>query len=240
MNLAIDIGNSSCKAGVYNREVKEHVTYSTSRDTGFLAEIISHYSIDRAILSSVRGESPVFIEQLQAAGIRTLLLNKDTPLPFRLRYESPETLGTDRLAAVAGAYSIFSNNNVLVIDAGTAVTYDLLDSDGEYAGGNISPGLGMRFRALNEFTGRLPLVSKGDSFSYLGVNTIDAIRSGVQTGLIFEINEYIRTLNIRYNDLKIIFTGGDGKFLAGKVDAESILAPDLVLDGLNYILDYNA
>lgn len=240
MNLAIDIGNSSCKAGVYNTGKKEYVKYSTCRDMDFLPEITSRYDIDRAILSSVRGESTDFTGQLETAGIHTLVMTNDTPLPFKLRYESPETLGTDRLAAVAGAHSMFGSNNVLVIDAGTAVTYDLLDSGKAYEGGNISPGLEMRFRALHEFTGRLPLVSKGDSFSNLGVNTIDAIRSGVQTGLIFEINEYIRTLNIKYNDLKIIITGGDGNFLAGKVEAEPILAPDLVLDGLNYILDYNA
>ena len=240
MNLAIDIGNSSCKAGVYSTGKKKHVSFSGCRDSSMVHDLIGAYDIKKAILSNVRSDIPVFLDQLEAAGIYTLVLSDNTPLPFKLRYESPDTLGTDRLAAVAGAYSMFSSNNVLVIDAGTAVTYDMLGSDNVYIGGNISPGLDMRFRALNEFTGRLPLVSKGDSFSNLGVNTIDAIRSGVQAGLIFEINEYIRTLNIKYNDLKIIITGGDGKFLAGKVESAPILAPDLVLDGLNYILDYNA
>lgn len=240
MNLAIDIGNSSCKAGVYFRGEKEYVKYASSRDISILEEITSRYDVHRAILSSVRRDSPGLIELLQEKGIPTLLLDHKTPLPFKVRYESPETLGTDRLAAVAGAHNMFGNNDVLVIDAGTAVTYDLLESDNVYVGGNISPGLELRFRALNEFTGRLPLVSRGDSFGNLGVNTIDAIRSGVQTGLVFEINEYIRKLKKKYKALKVIITGGEGEFLADKVEKGFILRPDLVIDGLNYILDYNA
>ncbi|MDT8401901.1 MAG: type III pantothenate kinase [Bacteroidales bacterium] len=240
MNLAIDIGNSSCKAGIYMAGKKEYVKYAACRDISFVEEFISHHDIDRAILSSVRRENRSFRELLDDKGIETLILSHQTPLPFKMSYESPETLGTDRLAAVAGAHNMFGKSNVLVIDAGTAVTYDLLESGSVYAGGNISPGLELRFKALNEFTGRLPLVSKADSFGNLGVNTVDAIRSGVQTGLVFEINEYIRTLKKKYGKLKVIITGGDGKFLAGKLETGFILEPHLVLDGLNYILDYNA
>jgi len=240
MNLAIDIGNSSCKAGVYGAGKKEYIKYSACQDKSFVEEIISRYNIERAILSSVLRESPGFITLLEDKGIETLILSHQTPLPFEMSYKSPETLGTDRLAAIAGAHNMFGNSNVLVIDAGTAVTYDMLESNNVYTGGNISPGLVLRFRALNEFTGRLPLVSKGDSFGNLGVNTVDAIRSGVQTGLIFEINEYIRTLKKKYRELKVIITGGDGKFFGDKLETGFILEPDLVLDGLNYILDYNA
>jgi len=240
MNLAIDIGNSSCKAGVYSTGKKEYVKYSAHPDNGFVEDIISRYRVMKAILSSVRRGAPLFVDILENAGIPTLVLSHNTSLPFILLYESPETLGADRLAAVAGAHNMFINSNVLVIDAGTAVTYDLLGSDNVYVGGNISPGLELRFRALNRFTGRLPLVSKSDTFGTLGVNTVDAIRSGVQTGLIFEINEYIRTLKKKYRDLKVIMTGGDTKFLSEKLEEEHLVVPDLVVDGLNYILDYNA
>jgi len=240
MNLAIDIGNSSSKAGVYSLDKKEYIIYSDRPDNSFVEEIITKYPVKRAILSTVRKGNPIFMDILEDAGIATLILSHKTPLPFTLRYESPETLGTDRIAAVAAAHNMFNDTNVLVIDAGTAVTYDLLGSDNIYLGGNISPGLQMRFRALNEFTGRLPLVSKSDSFGNLGVNTVDAIRSGVQTGLIFEINDYIRTLKNKYRELKVIITGGDGAFLSDKLETRHMLIPDLVVDGLNYILNYNA
>ncbi len=229
MNLAIDIGNSSSKAGVYSLDKKEYITYSDRPDNSFVEEIITEYPVKRAILSTVRKGNPIFMDILEDAGIATLILSHKTPIPFTLRYESPETLGTDRIAAVAAAHNMFNDTNVLVIDAGTAVTYDLLGSDNIYLGGNISPGLQMRFRALNEFTGRLPLVSKSDS-----------IRSGVQTGLIFEINDYIRTLKNKYRELKVIITGGDGAFLSDKLETRHMLIPDLVVDGLNSILNYNA
>lgn len=240
MNLAIDIGNSSCKAGVYGPEKKEYVTYSHRPDIGFLEGVISEYPVKRAILSSVRRDNKMFMDALKNAGIEIFILSHKTQLPYSLQYESPETLGTDRIAAVAAAHNMFKQCNVLVIDVGTAVTYDLLTNDNTYRGGNISPGLQMRFRALNEYTGRLPLVSKDDSFGNLGVNTADAIRSGVQTGLIFEINNYIRNLKNRYMELKVLLTGGDAEFLSHKIEEEHILVPDLVIDGLNYILNYNA
>jgi len=240
MNLAIDIGNSSCKAGVYGPERKVYVTHSQRPDSSFLERIISEYPIKRAILSSVIRDNKIFVDMLKNAGIEIIILSHKTRLPYILKYESPETLGTDRIASVAGAHNMFKECNVLVVDAGTAVTYDLLTDDNVYSGGNISPGLQMRFRALNEYTGRLPLVNKDDSFNNLGVNTVDAIRSGVQTGLIFEINNYIRNLKNRYLELEVILTGGDGDFLSHKLEEEHILVPDLVIDGLNYILNYNA
>jgi type III pantothenate kinase len=240
MNLAIDIGNSSLKAGVYDLAKKEYVTYSHRPDNRFLEDIISQYLITRAIVSTVRKDNDLFLDILGDAGIATLILSHKTPLPYTLAYESPETLGTDRIAAIAAAHNMFGECNVLVIDAGTAVTYDLLGTDNTYRGGNISPGLNMRFRALNEYTDRLPLVRKNELFGNLGVNTVDAIQSGVQTGLIFEINNYIRTLKNKYKELKVIITGGDGEFVSNNLEDGHVLIPDLVIDGLNYILNYNA
>lgn len=240
MNLAIDIGNSSCKTGVYSADKREFISYSCADDTTEMENIMSRFPVKRAMISSVRKDAPGFEQVLVKAGIEAHLLSHKTPLPFHLSYESPETLGTDRIAAVAGAHKMFRGSNVLVIDAGTAVTIDLLGSDSIYHGGNISPGLEMRFRSLHDYTAKLPLVSKSDSFGNLGLNTTESIRSGVQSGLVFEINDYIRTLKNDYKDLKIIFTGGDGEFLASLAEARHELIPDLVIDGLNYILNYNA
>lgn len=239
MNLAIDIGNSSCKTGVYRADKREYISYSCADDTAEIEDIMSRFPLKRALISSVRKDAPGIEQLLKKAGIEVHLLSHKTPLPFHLSYESPETLGTDRIAAVAAAHKLFRGSNVLVIDAGTAVTIDLLGSDNIYHGGNISPGLEMRFRSLHDYTARLPLVSKSDSFGNLGLNTTESIRSGVQSGLLFEINDYIRTLKNDYKDLKIIFTGGDGEFLASRTEARHELVPDLVIDGLNYILNYN-
>jgi type III pantothenate kinase len=128
---------------------------------------------------------------------------------------------------------------VLVIDAGTAITFDFLSAT-KYNGGNISPGIDMRFRALNKFTIKLPLVARSEDFSFPARNTTDAIIAGVITGVTYEINEYIRTFKKKYKNLKIIITGGDSSFLKDKISAGVIYIPDIVIDGLNFILDYNA
>lgn len=239
MNLAIDIGNSSFKAGVYDRNRKIKVKYSGIESEDSLAAIMSGYIIRKAIISTVKKDRSMISEYLRRSGVEISFLDYRTHLPFRIEYQSPGTLGTDRIAAVAAAYKLFPGLNTLIIDAGTAVTYDLLKADGVYPGGNISPGLDMRFRSLHEHTGRLPLLTRDDSFGNLGVNTEDAIRSGVQSGLIFEINDYIRNLKMKYRDLKVIVTGGDCNYIDGKIDDEHITEQDLVINGLNYIMNYN-
>ncbi len=236
MNLVIDIGNSSSKAGVYSKSAKERVYHSAFE----LNEILADYSITRAIISSVIKEKPDIIRLLQDRLIPLIMLSHNTTLPFTIKYTSPETLGTDRIAAIAAAYNLYHGINVVVIDAGSAITYDFLDSDSNYAGGNISPGIDMRFRALHDYTGRLPLVDKGQSFDLIGYNTESAIRSGVQSGLIFEINDYIRNLKKKYGQTEIIVTGGDGRFISEYLEEKHEYIPDLVLDGLNFLLNYNA
>jgi type III pantothenate kinase len=183
---------------------------------------------------------PPFITDLISANIPYVhLLSYRSKLPFKIEYETPETLGTDRIAGVAGAFSLFPKSELLVIDAGTAITYDFL-SEGIYKGGNISPGLNLRFRALHEFTGKLPLVSLADNFTKTGRNTTDAILAGVITGVTYEINEYIRTFEKKSTDFKILLTGGDSGFLKDKINYQLTYMPDIVIDGLNYILEYNA
>jgi type III pantothenate kinase len=167
------------------------------------------------------------------------MLSSKSILPFKIEYDTPESLGSDRIAAVAGAFNLFKGMNVLIIDAGTALTFDFLSAD-IYKGGNISPGLSMRFKALNKYTDRLPLVSQTGNFTFPGRNTNDAILAGVITGITYEINEYIRTFENKNNDFNIILTGGDSEFLKNKIDYQITYMPDIVIDGLNYILEYNA
>jgi len=239
MNLIVDIGNTRTKLAVY--EGQKQISFSTFSELKYddLGNFLSNLRINRGIISSVR-ELPPFVTDLMCNCIPSVhTLSYTSKLPFKIEYETPETLGTDRIAAIAGAYNAFYPSDVLVIDAGTAITYDFLIGT-IYTGGNISPGIDMRFRALNNFTAKLPLLSKSNDFSFPARNTSDAIIAGVITGVVYEINEYIRTFEKKHKNLKIIITGGDGSYLKDKILAETIYMPDIVIDGLNYILNYNA
>jgi type III pantothenate kinase len=239
MNLIIDIGNSSTKLALYDNSRKLSVSRLYDLSCAELEKKLSGLRIERAIISSVR-DLPPFINDLFFANIPDVhILSLKSKLPFRIEYETPETLGTDRIAGVAGAFNLFPGSDLLVIDAGTAITFDVL-TDGVYRGGNISPGLSLRFRALNKFTGRLPLVTLDDSYTSPGKNTRESILAGVITGVTYEINEYIRTFEKKSLDTKVLITGGDSMFLKDKIDHQATYMPDMVLDGLNYILEYNA
>jgi type III pantothenate kinase len=239
MNLIVDIGNTSTKVAVFDKQ--EMITQFRSKELSHekFEKKLRPFKIDKAIISSVR-ITPDYIIDLLSVNIPYVhLLSDKSKIPFKIEYDTPETLGTDRIAAVAGAFKIFAGEEILIIDAGTALTFDYL-SPGIYKGGNISPGLRMRFKALNKFTGRLPLVSPSASFSSPGRNTNDAIMAGVITGITYEINEYIRTFENKHVGFKIILTGGDSEFLKDKINHHITYMPDIVIDGLNYILEYNA
>jgi len=239
MNLIIDIGNSSTKLAIFDGHEKIAVLKSKEFSCEKLEKKLAPYKIAKAIISSVRN-TPEYIFDLLTINIPQVhILTHKSKLPFLIDYETPETLGTDRIAAVAGAYNTFPGADVLVIDAGTAITYEYLSAN-VYRGGNISPGLQMRFRALNKFTGKLPLVSQPGDYSFPGRNTTDAITAGVIMGMTYEINEYIRTFEKKHNNFKIILTGGDSGYLKNKINYQITYMPDIVIDGLNYILEYNA
>jgi type III pantothenate kinase len=241
MNLIFDIGNTCTKVAIFDGR-KKMVSFRTRQFSwDKMQKICSEYehSIDKAIVSTVR-DTPEFIIDLATLGIPFVhILSHNSKLPFRNEYETPETLGPDRIAAVAGAFHLFPGKKVLIIDAGSAVTYEFL-SGKTYRGGNISPGLSMRFKALHRFTGKLPLAATTDKISSPGKNTIEAITAGVINGLIYEINEYIRTFRKNHAGLKVILTGGDSGYLKEKINHHVTYMPDIVIDGLNYILEYNA
>ena len=239
MNLIVDIGNTSVKLAIYEGKKRLSLSRINELSCVKLEKELTGYKFKKAIASSVK-ELPPFITDLLFTNIPFVhVLSQKSRLPFKIEYETPETLGPDRIAAVAGAFNVFTGSDVLIIDAGTALTFDFL-SDNIYKGGNISPGLSMRFRALNKFTDRLPLVSPTEYFTFPGRNTTDAIRAGVITGITYEINEYIRTFEKKRTHFKIILTGGDSEYLKDKIDYEVTCMPDIVTDGLNYILEYNA
>jgi type III pantothenate kinase len=239
MNLIVDIGNTSTKLAVFEGKIKLSSSRINELSCEELEKELRGYKIQMAIVSSVK-KLPPFISDLFISNIPFVhILSHKSLLPFKIEYDTPETLGSDRIAAVAGAFNMFPGKEILVIDAGTALTFDFLSSY-SYKGGNISPGLYMRFKALNNFTDRLPLVKPSDIFSNPGQNTSDAIAAGVITGITYEINEYIRTFENKHTDFKVILTGGDSEFLRDKIKYHVTYMPDIVIDGLNYILEYNA
>jgi type III pantothenate kinase len=239
MNLIIDIGNSGTKLAVYNKGIKTASVRFDILTKELLEDLIVNHSPDKAIISSVTAIPSDITEVLREKAELLHILSHNSKLPFPIDYETPETLGPDRIAAVAGAFNAFKGSDALVIDAGTAITFDLLTGK-RYRGGNISPGIDTRFRSLNMFTGRLPLLSRAENFRSPGLNTTDAIVAGVIMGVIFEINEYIRTFEEKHKHLKFIITGGDGEFLKERIPEKVLYMPDIVTEGLNFILEYNA
>jgi type III pantothenate kinase len=239
MNLIVDIGNTSTKLALF--EGKECISQHRINELSCseLDKVLTGNRVQRSIVSSVK-KLPPFVSDLLFSSISSVhILSYKSLLPFKIEYDTPETLGSDRIAAVAGAFNLFPGTEVLIIDAGTALTFDFLSGD-IYKGGNISPGLTMRFKALNKFTDKLPMLDAPGIYTNPGRNTHDAIAAGVITGITYEINEYIRTFENKLIGFKIILTGGDSELLKDKINYQIIYKPDIVIDGLNYILEYNA
>jgi type III pantothenate kinase len=169
----------------------------------------------------------------------TILLDHETLLPIENCYQTKDTLGKDRLAAVVGGNHLYPETDLLIIDAGTAITYDIINRHGQYLGGNISPGLQMRFKALNYFTNQLPLLDPNESIPQFGRNTNEAILVGVQNGLLFEVEKSIELYRNLYPEMKILVTGGDTKFFENKLKSIIFVVSNLVMIGLNRILIHN-
>lgn len=244
MNLVIDIGNSAAKAAIFDGQADAPLE-SLSRppgDLSFLLPLARRHDCRRAILSSVVDLSAAMRRNLAALPCPVLQLTASTPVPIGNRYRTPETLGTDRLAAAVGAAMRFPERNVLVVDAGTCITYELVTAHGEYLGGNISPGLNLRLAALHQGTGHLPLVSSSDGHArlpLLGYDTPTAIRAGIVRGITYEIEGYVRRLSKKYPDLLVVLTGGDVFHFDNSLKKRIFADKFLVLRGLNQILLYN-
>jgi len=240
MNLVIDQGNSVSKLAVFNSGEMLEYLVEKMLDAEILEPLFEKYpDLTNGILSSVSEYHQGVPALLKKKLNNFIILDAATPLPIINTYTTKDTLGYDRIADAVGAFTIFPGSNVLIIDAGTAITIDLLTENGEFYGGNISPGLDLRFRALHEFTRKLPEVKKKTNYPILGKTTEEAILSGVLSGAVFELNGYIDQLSSQFPDLKIILTGGDFKFFDKKLKNSIFAHSNLNLTGLNRILEYN-
>jgi len=241
MNLIIDVGNSFVKLAVFQSDVlkfKEKVALDLMNDT--VSKLKAKYpKIKDAIISSVNN-LPEEDTHILAQYFRVLTVTAKTKLPFKNRYETPTTLGVDRLALISAAVQQYPKKNALVIDAGTCVTYDFIDANNTYYGGAISPGLSMRYKALNNLTANLPLLHPEVPKSFIGMSTAQAIHSGVVNGLVNEIDGVINQYIQEYTDLTVILTGGDANFLSKQLKSSIFANSNFLLEGLNYILKYNS
>lgn len=238
MDLAVDIGNSFTKAAFFDDGKLAHLETFSNFSVYQLEKFVSDTAVERAVLSSVK---PNFesVEKYLDAHYRYVRFTHQTPLPFKNLYATPQTLGKDRLAAVAGAFLLYPHQHLLVIDAGTCITYDFLNKDDEYLGGAISPGVRMRLKALHTFTGNLPLVEVENIGYLIGSSTKNSILSGVINGCISEVDGIVDRYRSEFEELKVLITGGDSVFFESKLKNKIFAVPNLVLSGLVKILDYN-
>lgn len=239
LNLIIDIGNNSAKFFLFKGEQLILHTRKSNSSFDVIDEWNRLYNIEKAIISSVIVETPELSEAISGLQCPVVRFSNSMPLPLEINYRTPHTLGSDRIAAAVGAWNEAPGRNMLVIDAGSAITIDFVGKDGKYNGGNIAPGIKMRLKALHEYTSRLPMVEKDGDTPTMGYDTETAIRSGVINGICHEIEGYINEFKQKYCDVLFFLTGGDEKPLKNRIKSCIFADKYLVAKGLNRILlDY--
>ena len=236
MNFVIDQGNTFTKLAVFEQDKLLFSELFKEINNEIINSFISDKSIKRALISSVRED----VDENLLKKYNLIHLTHLTPLPLQIKYKTPETLGVDRIAASVGAKAIYKDTNLLVIDIGTCVTFDFINSKNEYLGGSIAPGFEMRFKALNYFTGKLPIVDfKKEQLKLIGDTTESSIISGVYNGMKHEIEGVINNYLTQYEGLKIVVTGGDINLFDLEPKNRIFADEFLVMKGLNETLNYN-
>ncbi len=241
MNLTIDIGNSNTKISRFenNKFVDSFIAANECDMLQLIQNKINKNDINAIIICSVKENIPQSVMSLNQTVKNLIVFSNKNIIPIVNLYSSPETLGLDRLCSAVGANFLFPNCNCLIIDAGTAITFDLLNNKGEYLGGSISPGLTTRYKALAHFTKKLPELIYNEEFNFPGNNTENSIHAGVQYGVLYETEGYINNLEKEYSDLHVIVTGGDINFFERNLKKTIFAEPNLVAIGLHRILEIN-
>ena len=239
MNLIVDLGNTRVKWAIFDGE-KLLEKFVTGLPYASVPEEIAPMDFDASILSA-SGRVPDDLKRFLDTRSRHFLeMTHQTPIPVPLVHDTPETLGLDRKAVCVGASCLYPGRHCLVIDAGSALTVDFLHAEKGMMGGNISPGLSMRFLSLHNFTANLPLLSPKETTQIMGFSTEESIINGVQNGIVAEVSAYLRQYLEKYPDIVPIITGGDAQFFVKNLKSSIFAQPDLILIGLNRILKYYA
>ena len=237
MNLTLDIGNTQSKLAVFNNSLVVVKTF----DSEFIIDEIDSFlllypSIKNLIVCSVT-DITLNLEKYNFNNVH--FVSSSSNIPFENLYLSKDSLGNDRIALVSSASISYPGKNVLIIDAGSCITYDFINDKNQYLGGAISPGLNMRYKSLNEFTSKLPLVSFESSDKLIANQTIDSINVGVANGVVFEIEGFVRQYLSEYDNLTVILTGGNSDFLSNQLKISIFANQNFLLEGLNNLIKLN-
>ena len=238
-SLVIDQGNTRLKTAVFSGNELIEFRYTTESGQSLVQDLIKEFDPESAIYSA-SGKIDPEIQNVLLDVPKYFELSTDLELPVNTQYDTPETLGDDRIANVCGAIAQYPNENCLVVDIGTCITYDFIDSEKNYLGGAISPGPFLRTKSMNDYTARLPIVETEAINHLIGKTTSDSLTSGVMNGILFEIEGYCERLISHYSALTIIFTGGYANIFVNDVKYSIFADPNLTLKGLNEILMLNA
>ena len=239
MDLVIDIGNTRCKIAIFREDGELLFDTALPKLTvDDLMQLLEEHPVKYAILSSVADTYPE-VEMLLQKTTHYIHFSHSTKLPISIQYDTPTTLGLDRIANAVAANCYFPEKDVLSIQAGSCLVFDFIDKKANFQGGAISPGLAMRFQALHHFTKRLPLLEKNENPPLIGKNTQQSIQSGVINGIVHEINETIRQYQCHYPELQVLFSGGDSVYLQKSIKNTIFADSKFVQKGLHKILRFN-
>jgi type III pantothenate kinase len=239
VNLILDVGNSLLKIALFKKSQLIQKFKFTENYKRNIEDIISENNVTHSIISNV-GRIDDSIINILKESTNLLLVSNQLKFPFKNLYKSKNTLGQDRLALVSAAAFKFPKENVLIVDAGSCITYDFKNNNNEYLGGGISPGILMRFKSLNTFTSNLPLIDFDSIHQLIGNNTKNSINSGVINGTISEINGIIQQYCEEFKNIRIILTGGDSNFLLKRIKNSIFADQNFLLVGLNKLLEDNS
>ena len=237
MELCIDIGNSRTKLAFFKRDQLLEYHVAVNSEILKLKQIVQNSSFSTVKLCTVSQENSEFVQFLQEY-TNLYIVTSRSKFPIQLDYETPHTLGLDRIMAAVGAFKLFPEQDCLIINAGTCITIDFLDAKAYFRGGNISPGLRMRARSMNEFTAKLPFVEvkdETDQEQLFGRSTNQALIKGIKNGVLYEIEAYYNHLQEKYPSINVVITGGDGEYLVNRLTFKTFAEPYLVLKGINQL-----
>ena len=238
MNLIVNIGNTNTKLAVFSGEELVHQNQFANEHVEQIVQTIQAATFSKAIVSNtVEVHQKIIKAILQQT--KYIEINEHTKLPFTIQYDSRASLGDDRIAAVAGAHKLQPNTNLLVITAGTCITYNTITAENVFLGGSISPGIHMRYKAMNAFTGKLPLVQNKNFDELVGRSTEQSLQSGVRKGIVAEMDGLISEYQLLYPKIKVFICGGDASFFESRLKNKIFAHLNLELIGMNEILKYN-
>ena len=237
MNLVIDFGNTNIKCGFFRSGHLESV--HLFKDINSLSIFMDKHTYTKIGVCTVTHDVDYLKKHVPGLAQATFLTHT-TKIPLQIDYDTPDTLGMDRLAAAIGAFALFSDRPLMVIDVGTCITYDFVNEQGIYRGGIISPGIALRYRAMHDYTKKLPLLDTTETDVLIGKSTHNGMASGVINGIRGEMEFYIAQFTLKNPNLKVVMTGGSARLFESKIKSDIFVAPEIVLVGLNRVLEYNA